>query len=55
MPVRIEFIESQANLDAFLPALKRLLTDGIIEVQDTMILKAAVEDGHDNSPGERLR
>jgi uncharacterized protein len=59
MPLRIEFIESKAKLDAVLPRLEKLLTDGIIEAQDTMILKAAEgdrrEDGRKDHDGERLR
>jgi PII-like signaling protein len=60
MPIRIEFIESQAKLDAILPPLEKLLTDGIIEAQDTTILKAASADGNAadgdrNRSGERLR
>jgi PII-like signaling protein len=55
MPIRIEFIESQANVEAFLPRLETLLTDGVIEAHDTTILKAAVGDAGKNSGGERLR
>jgi len=41
LPVRIEFIESAERLDALLPELLRLTTDGLIEAQDTTILKLA--------------
>ncbi|MGA7238323.1 MAG: DUF190 domain-containing protein [Bryobacteraceae bacterium] len=41
MPVRIEFVETAAKVDAVAPLLRELLTDGLIEVQETMILKAA--------------
>jgi PII-like signaling protein len=44
MPIRIEFIESKNNLEAFLPKLQSLLTDGVIEAADTIILKAAMAD-----------
>ena len=44
MPIRIEFIESQAKLDAVLPRLEKLLTDGVIEAHDTTILKAVQAD-----------
>lgn len=40
-PLRIEFIEEQRNLDRFLPALIGLVTDGLIEAHDTVVLKAA--------------
>ena len=39
LPVRIEFIESKEAAEALLPALCALITDGLIEVQDTTILK----------------
>jgi PII-like signaling protein len=43
LPVRIEFIETAENVEALLPALFELITDGLIESQDTTILKAAFE------------
>jgi PII-like signaling protein len=39
-PLRIEFIESAATIEALLPRLEALLTDGVLEVQDTTIIKA---------------
>lgn len=42
-PIRIEFIDTEKNVQALLPALRELVTDGVIESQDTTILKAAVE------------
>lgn len=42
LPVRIEFIESVENVESILPALYELITDGLIESQDTTILKAAL-------------
>jgi PII-like signaling protein len=48
MPLRIEFIESAANFETFLPKLQDLLTDGLIEAADTTILKAAMA-------GQRVR
>ncbi len=44
LPVRIEFIETAEKLEALLPALYELITDGLIESQDTTILKAALRD-----------
>ncbi len=43
-PGRIEFIETAEKVDALLPALYELVTDGLIEAQDTIILKAALRD-----------
>jgi PII-like signaling protein len=42
MPVRIEFIDTGRNIAPLLPLLEGLVTDGLIEVQDTVILKVAV-------------
>jgi uncharacterized protein len=42
MPLRIEFIDTEQNIKALLPLLQELVTDGLIEAQDTVILKAAV-------------
>jgi len=42
LPVRIEFIETLEAADALLPALCELITDGLIEAQDTTVIKSAV-------------
>jgi len=42
MPLRIEFIESEHNVALLIPLLIDLITDGVIEAQDTTIVKAAV-------------
>jgi PII-like signaling protein len=42
MPVRVEFIETARKVEQLLPALMELVTDGLIEAHDTMILKLAV-------------
>ncbi len=44
LPVRIEFIETAESVEALLPALLELITDGLIEAHDTIILKAALRD-----------
>jgi hypothetical protein len=41
LPVRIEFVETKEMVDSLLPALFELITDGLIEAQDTTILKSA--------------
>jgi PII-like signaling protein len=41
MPLRIEFIDTEQNVAILLPILQELVTDGLIEAQDTVILKAA--------------
>jgi uncharacterized protein len=42
MPLRIEFIDTEQNIRTLLPLLQELVTDGLIEAQDTVILKVAV-------------
>jgi uncharacterized protein len=42
MPLRIEFVEIANKVDRLLPALMELVTDGLIEAHDTVILKMAV-------------
>jgi PII-like signaling protein len=41
LPIRIEFIESAEKVDELMPALYDMVNDGIIEVQETQIIKAA--------------
>jgi uncharacterized protein len=42
MPLRIEFIDTEETLRALLPLLEELVTDGLIEAQDTVVLRMAV-------------
>lgn len=44
LPIRIEFIETAARVDELLPTLYDMVSDGLIEVQDTEIVKAANKD-----------
>jgi PII-like signaling protein len=41
LPVRIEFIETAEKVDELLPTLYDMVADGLIEVQDTTVIKAA--------------
>lgn len=41
LPVRIEFIESAEKVDEVMPALYDMVTDGMIEVHDTQVVKVA--------------
>jgi PII-like signaling protein len=41
LPVRIEFIESDRKVDEIMPTLYDMVTDGVIEVQDTNVVKVA--------------
>jgi PII-like signaling protein len=41
LPIRIEFLESVDVVDAILPDLCELVTDGLVETHDTTIVKSA--------------
>ena len=41
MPLRIEFIDTEQNVNTLLPLLQELVTDGLIEAQDTVVLKVS--------------
>jgi len=41
LPIRIEFIESAAKVDELMPTLYDMVTDGVIEVHDTQVVKVA--------------
>lgn len=41
LPIKIEFVERPEKLDALLPKLLEMVGDGLVEIQDTTILKAA--------------
>ncbi len=44
LPMRIEFIDSAEKVDELMPTLYDMVNDGVIEVQDTQIVKAANKD-----------
>ncbi len=41
LPLRIEFIETPEKVEEVLPTLHEMVVDGLIEVQDTFVVKAA--------------
>ena len=41
LPVQVEFVESAEKVAELMPALEELVVDGMIEVQDTTIVKVA--------------
>lgn len=45
LPVRIEFIDSPQVIEAILPALCDIVSDGLVEIQETTIVKAAKQAG----------
>ncbi|MGO9231233.1 MAG: DUF190 domain-containing protein [Bryobacteraceae bacterium] len=44
LPIRIEFIETAEKVDEIMPTLYDMVTDGVIEVQDTNVVKVASKD-----------
>lgn len=44
LPVWVEFVESAEKVEELMPALEALVVDGMIEVQDTTIVKIARRD-----------
>jgi PII-like signaling protein len=40
LPVKIEFVDEPAKVDEILPKLLQIVEDGLVEVQDTTIVKA---------------
>jgi PII-like signaling protein len=41
LPIRIEFVETPEKVEDVLPTLYEMVTDGLIEVQDTTVIKLA--------------
>jgi PII-like signaling protein len=41
LPIRIEFVETKEKVDEVLPVLYEMVSDGLIEVQDTTVVKVA--------------
>ena len=44
LPVRIEFVETAERVDDLLPTLYDMVTDGLIEVHDTNVIKIATKE-----------
>jgi PII-like signaling protein len=40
LPVKIEFVETAVAVEALLPGLLEIVRDGLVEMQDTTVLKA---------------
>jgi len=41
LPIRIEFVETPEKVDEVLPTLYEMVSDGLIEVQDTTVVRSA--------------
>lgn len=48
LPIRVEFVDRAERIEALLPALREMVGDGLIEIQDTTVLPAP---GHKAAPG----
>ena len=55
LPVRIEFIDKAERVDQLLPTLYDMVTDGLIEVQDTTVVKASSQEPFQNAPYVKKR
>ncbi len=44
LPIRVEFVETADKVDELLPTLYDMVTDGLIEVQDTTVFKIATKE-----------
>jgi PII-like signaling protein len=44
LPIRVEFIDTAERVEELLPTLYDMVTDGLIEVQDTMVVKIAMNE-----------
>src|SRR5271156_4158596 len=55
LPIRIEFIDTKEKVDEVLPTLYEMVSDGLIEVQDTTVVKFARESAkpEPKAPHER--
>jgi PII-like signaling protein len=56
LPIRVEFIDTAERVDELLPTLYDMVTDGLIEVQDTTVVKIAMKEKRKpalNEPHER--
>ncbi len=50
LPIRVEFIETAAKVEELLPTLYEMVTDGLIEVQDTHVVKVATKEKRSAEP-----
>jgi PII-like signaling protein len=46
LPIRIEFVDTKEKVDEVLPTLYEMVSDGLIEVQDTTVVKLARKPAH---------
>jgi PII-like signaling protein len=54
LPVRIEFVETPERVEELLPSLYEMVTDGLIEVQDTTVIKSVCKDREKKAPDSNV-
>jgi PII-like signaling protein len=50
LPVRLEFVETIERVDELLPSLYEMVTDGLITVQDVVVVKSVSKDARGKVP-----
>lgn len=55
LPIRIEFIDTPEKVDEVLPTLYDMVSDGLIEVQDTTVIKLARKPAKAEPPAPHAR
>ncbi|MGD1093406.1 MAG: DUF190 domain-containing protein [Bryobacteraceae bacterium] len=50
LPLKVEFIETAEKVDELLPTLYDMVIDGVIEVQDTNVIKVAMKEKRQPEP-----
>lgn len=50
MPIRIEFVDTEERVQEILPSLYDMVRDGLIEMQDTTIVRDVKEEDADREP-----
>ncbi len=55
LPIRIEFVDSAERVEEILPTLYDMVTDGLIEVQDTTVVKIARKEKRSEPKGSHQR
>lgn len=55
LPIRIEFVDTAEKVDEILPTLYEMVQDGLIEVQDTTVIKLAQKEKQPVEPALHAR
>lgn len=50
LPIRIEFVETAEKVEELLPTLYDMVSDGVIDVQETTVVKVAMKDKRKPEP-----